>query len=537
MAPVYALPHLLTLSAVRDGAATAVEDGDRSLTYAELERLSNHLAASLRASGVRKGDRVGIFLKKSLEAVVSVYGIMKAGACYVPLDPNSPTPRIAYIVRDCRMKGLITDGARLERLQAVSGGLPDLRVAVVADADVSTEPTGEGAQRSSTLSWGDATGSGSLQPDVGLTECDLAFILYTSGSTGDPKGVKLSHRAALTFVEWASAAVGLTAEDRLSQHAPLHFDLSTFDIYGAAAAGATLVLVPQGLGAFPRSVADFIERKRISVWYSVPSVLTSLVTDGGLERHGYDALRVVIFAGEVFPTKYLRLLMLAIPGAEYHNWYGPTETNVCTAYHVDEPPAEGAGPIPIGRACQNTEVFSVSDDGGLAGVGETGELLVHGPSVMDGYWGLPERTDDALVPHPFRPESGRPAYRTGDLVRLAEDGNYHFVGRRDNMVKVRGYRVELGEVEAALYAHGDVASAAVLAVPDADGTDREIAAVVVVREGASIEAAELIRHCAGRLPKYMVPSFVRFEADLPKTSTGKVDRKRLATMRSWTDTN
>lgn len=273
--PVYALTHLLTHSAGRNGGAVAVEDGDRSLTYAELESLSNQLAASLQANGVQKGDRVGIFLKKSLEALISVYGIMKAGACYVPLDPNSPTPRIAYIVRDCRMKGLVTDGGRLARLQGAAGGFPDLRVAVLAGAEVSTGAEGDGSERFSALGWAEATASGLPVPDVGITECDLAFILYTSGSTGDPKGVKLSHRAALTFVQWASDTVGLRAEDRLSQHAPLHFDLSTFDIYGAAAAGATLVLVPQGLGAFPRSVADFIAKKRISVWYSVPSVLTS----------------------------------------------------------------------------------------------------------------------------------------------------------------------------------------------------------------------------------------------------------------------
>jgi acyl-coenzyme A synthetase/AMP-(fatty) acid ligase len=242
------------------------------------------------------------------------------------------------------------------------------------------------------------------------------------------------------------------------------------------------------------------------------------------EPGALSSLRTVVFAGEVFPTKHLRELRRLLPDVELWNLYGPTETNVCTYYRVGDLPDDG--PIPIGRACENGEVFAVKEDGSVAGVGEEGELYVRGSTVMRGYWGRPEATQAALVDDPRGRHLGDGVYRTGDLVRLRADGDYDFLGRRDHQIKSRGFRIELGDVETALNRHPSVLQAVALAVPHEEwGT--AIVAFVVPREGAEITEKEARLHVASRLPRYMVPAQVQTVQELPRTSTGKVDRQSL----------
>ena len=258
----------------------------------------------------------------------------------------------------------------------------------------------------------------------------------------------------------------------------------------------------------------------------MPSVLTLLACYGSLRQFDLSGLRTVIFAGEVFPPRHLARLMAELPHPRYLNWYGPTETNVVTAFEV---PAGGAGdrPAPIGKACANTEVFAVTSEGHrVSRPGEEGELYVRGPSLMRGYWGQPARTSQALVADPFRAESGELVYRTGDLVTLEPDGNYAYLGRRDTMVKIRGYRIELGEVEATLYRHPAIGEAAVLPVPDELLGTRLRA--VVAADGSDLTREDVLDHCRQWLPGYMVPDIIEFRETLPRTSTGKVDRAGLA---------
>jgi non-ribosomal peptide synthetase component F len=265
-------------------------------------------------------------MNKGLESAIAIYGIMKAGGAYVPLDPFAPVSRIGYVIKDCGIRHLVSKPAKLEALrQLLSDECPVEHVIGVDRQD--DLPV-------NFVSWDEVRADTGKLPGVNLTEQDLAYILYTSGSTGVPKGIMHTHRSGLSFAEWGAHTYGLTREDRLSNHAPLHFDLSTFDFFSASIAGATTVIIPEAFAKFPMNMAKFIEQEKITVWYSVPFALIQLIQHGNIQSRDYSALRWVLFAGEVFPTKHLRQLMSMLPRVRFSNLYGPTETNVCTYYHV-----------------------------------------------------------------------------------------------------------------------------------------------------------------------------------------------------------
>jgi amino acid adenylation domain-containing protein len=516
----YVLQQLLRKSAKAYPEKPAVWARGKSITYRELEERSNQLAHLLRKQGVEKGDRVGLFFPKAVESVVSMLGVLKAGGVYVPLDPQAPADRIGYIISNCGIRVLITN---VERRQALTGETLDaLECCILTDqVDSSADASGN------VIPWSRLSDfPANHAPKVDLIETDLAYILYTSGSTGRPKGVMLSHQNALTFVEWCAEEFQIRSEDRLSNHAPLHFDLSVFDVYNALEAGATVYLITEDLALFPTSLASFIETQGITVWYSVPSALMLLLLHARLTQEKLKSLRIILFAGEVFPMKYLRQLAEMAPAAELYNLYGPTETNVCTYYKVERERLASLEKLPIGIACANTEAFAITDDGRRAVTGESGELYVRGPAVTYGYWADPEKTQNMVVPNRFQHHFDEKMYRTGDLVTVGEDGNYYFVGRRDSMIKSRGYRIELGEIESALLSHPGVREAAVLAVPD-EIVGNRLRAVVAIHVADSLKPVELQQHCATRVPKYMIPEFIELCEELPKTSTGKIDRVKL----------
>jgi amino acid adenylation domain-containing protein len=481
----------------------------------------------LRRNGLGRGDRLALYLPKTHNAVITMLAALKAGITYVPIDPHAPAPRAALILGDCAVRCVVTTTDGAAQLEAAMADLPSLEMVLLADVDEAA-PSVAGRRA---IAWG---ALGGVVPEAVPNESiedDPAYLLYTSGSTGRPKGVVLTHRNALAFVDWGGITFGVTAEDRLSNHAPLHFDLSVFDIFVALRAGACVVLVPDDVAPFPGTLAEWIETERISVWYSVPSALIRLLMHGRLDRFRFPALRTILFAGEVFAVKYLRELVERLPNVDFYNLYGPTETNVCTFLKVPRPlPAEDT-PLSIGSACANTEVFALDEQGRKVGVGEEGELYVRGPTVMPGYWGNPARSDAVLVRNPLQQAFTERAYRTGDIVRLDPDGTYGFLGRRDHMVKSRGYRIELGEIEHALHQHPDVREAVVVATPD-EKIGARLTAVVALNEGASASPRELQTFCATRIPRYMVPESIVLRDALPRTSTGKADRQALADMLS-----
>jgi amino acid adenylation domain-containing protein len=520
------LPHLVAEAAAARPDSLAVSMVSRTLSYGELERAANRFAHSLIAHGVRRGDRVALWLPKSPEAIVALYGAMKAGAAYVPVDPSAPAARLAFIARDCSVAGLVTRADRAVALdQAFAGGAP-MRALWFADAPGAAAPSEHPRVAGLPgVAWSSLAAESDSAPDNAALTDDLAYILYTSGSTGEPKGVMLSHRNGLCFVEWAAREYGLTHEDRCANQAPFHFDLSTFDLFAAAAAGASVWPVSPRIASFPAAVAKQWAGDRLSVWYATPSSLILMLTRGNLAQLDLSALRVLLFAGEVFPVKFLRELMKLAPHARYANLYGPTETNVCTYLNVDRAP-DTDEPLPIGRPCPYDEGLVLDESLAPVPEGGVGELWIRGESVMHGYWGRPERTALSLQPIEIAPGITDLAYRTGDLVRVRPDGNYEFLGRRDHQVKTRGYRVELGEIETRLATHPDVSEAVVVAIPDEEITNR-LKAVIVLKAGASTGADTLKQHCAESLPRYMVPETIEFRSELPRTSSGKVDRRAL----------
>jgi len=518
----YLLTHSVELWTERTPDREAVRFAGKGLTYRELRERAARLSQVLITQGVRRGDRVGIYLNKSLESAVAIYGILGAGAAYVPLDPFAPPARLAFVLRDCGIRHLVTRPEKAETAAEVLGDTPQLECLIGG-----VPPDGWAGRA---VSWEEveAMPAGPV-PDPGTIEQDLAYVLYTSGSTGVPKGIMHSHRSALSFAEWAAAEYGLIPDDRLSNHAPLHFDLSTFDFFAAQRVGATTVIIPESITKFPASLSKLMSEERISVWYSVPYALMQLLAHGSLPLRDLSALRWVLFAGEPFPTKHLREVMACLPTARFSNLYGPTETNVCTYYHVDTLAAEDDDPIPIGRTCANAEALISDETGQPVAEGEIGELLIRGPITMRGYWGQEGKTREAFFRREVVPGMEDAYYRTGDLVRRRPDGNLDFLGRKDRQVKTRGFRVELDEIEVALLSHSAVDEAAAYAVPDGLGSNL-IECTVTARAGMTVSEDELAAYLSRRLPPYAIPARIAIASDFPRTSTGKIDRRALQSL-------
>jgi amino acid adenylation domain-containing protein len=499
-------------------ALAVIEPGGGRLTYGEFDQLTDEVCAWLHTAGVDRGQRVGFCIRKSIDSLAVMYGALKAGAAYVPVDASAPAGRNAYIMANCAVAvAVVEDGLadafeaelqalgatpKLLRIQPGAGGMGVRTAIAVANAPPATKP--EPAHNA---------------PD------DLAYILYTSGSTGRPKGVMLSHENAVTFIDWCSETFQPTPDDRFSSHAPFHFDLSILDIHVCFKHGATLVLVPEDIGKDPVRLARLIAEQKITIWYSAPSILALLAQFGQLPSLDLSALRQVLFAGEVFAVKHLRTLCEQLPGRRFFNLYGPTETNVCTYYEVVPPvPPERTTPYPIGKTCSHLRSRVVDETGRDVEPGQEGELCIAGPGVMQGYWNLPEQTERGFLVG----ADGVRWYRTGDLVVEQPDGDYVYRGRRDRMVKRRGYRVELGEIEAGLYRHARVKEAAVVAAQSEEGVT--ISAYLAANAGGPASLIEMKRFCAENLPLYMVPDRIVWLDALPKTSTDKIDYQRLKSL-------
>ena len=476
-----------------DAVAVSYEGG--SLTYGELNGRANRLARFLAGRGVGPDVRVGLCAERGPEMAVALLAVLKAGGAYVPLDPSYPADRLRFMLDDSAPAMLLTQAALAERF----AGLP----VVVLDADA---PEWSGQPDSN-------------PPRRGLTPEHLAYVIYTSGSTGTPKGVMNLHRGLTNRLVWGQSAWGLTADDAVLLKTSLSFDGLVRELFWPLLAGARVVVArPEG-HRDPAYLLETIRRAEITTLNLVPSLLQVLVEEPGVER--CRTLQRVLCGGEALPGALLARVRERLPHAEVHNLYGPSEAATaavalrCTA-------AEGS--VPIGGPIGNTRLYLLDGAGEPVPVGVAGELYVGGAGVARGYEGRPALTAERFVPDPFSGEAGARLYRTGDLGRWLPEGSVAFLGRNDAQVKVRGHRVEPGEVEAALLAHPRVREALVLAREDAPG-DRRLVAYWI---GGDAGGAEALRaHLAERLPEYMVPAaYVRLES-WPQTPNGKVDRRAL----------
>ncbi|NJN81449.1 MAG: amino acid adenylation domain-containing protein [Caldilineaceae bacterium] len=354
----------------------------------------------------------------------------------------------------------------------------------------------------------------------------MAYLMYTSGSTGEPKGMIHTHFSGLSYAKMAAEVYGLHSEDRLSSFPPLHFDQSIFDYFSGPLAGATTVIIPEEHMLLPASLSQLMADERLSVWYSVPFALIQLAIRGALEERDLTSLRWVLYGGEPFPPKHLAALMALWPHARFSNVYGPAEVNQCTYYHVPQLGDQHDEAIPIGQIWPNAEGLVVDENDQPVAAGEVGELLVRSPTMMQGYWRRPDLNAEAFFRRASPGGHSEIFYRTGDLVQLPADGAYRFLGRKDRQIKTRGFRVELDEVESVLSAHPSVEESAVFAVSDQDHSV-QIQAAVLVRADMTLTVAELVRHAQAHLPRYAVPARIEILTGFPRTSTDKIDRKAL----------
>jgi amino acid adenylation domain-containing protein len=494
--------------------AVAIRDAGRSVRYDQLQAMAHTVASVLSQHGVRVGDRVALYLPKSVTTIASVLGVLYAGAAYVPLDPRTPCPRVAQIIDACAPRALFGHSSLIEQLAAFDPHLldavealfvdaPSLDRSIVLDPDATTTQRGDWPQP---------------EPD------GAAYLLYTSGSTGAPKGVVVSQQAARGFVDWARRTFAVASGDRLANFAPLSFDLSVFDVFCALSSGASVDLVAPELLLRPEKLVQRLLAWRTTTIYAVPSTITWLEREGNLANANLKDLRRVLYAGEPFAIAPLVAAMQAVPQARFYNLFGPTETNVCTYHPIDGIPSLSEKEVPIGMGCDHLTVELLDEAANPIPLGEEGELCVAGPSVMTEYFRDARATRDAFHPQELFVD-GRRRYRTGDRAVADQSGRFWFRGRRDRLIKRRGYRIELGDIEAALLRHPRIREAAVVA--ESDGTETRIRAFVALAAGSSLTSLILRAHCGSLLPSYMVPDSLEILAVLPRTLTGKIDMQLL----------
>jgi amino acid adenylation domain-containing protein len=492
------------------GLRPAVIEGERCISYADLDLKSNEIASALHRIGISCGERVAIFRRKGIDTVAAIYGTLKAGCAYVPIDSKAGVDRLALILRDAGVRLVFTDPLLASQLEPA---IQANSIRWVAGAD----------DQNTLLKFRDHGGG----PSVGggaapLADAPAAYVLYTSGSTGVPKGVEHTHSSAVAFASWAAEHFNISSNDRLSCHAPLNFDLTTFDLFAAMHKGACVVLIPDDVVLFPQRIAELIENQRITVWYSVPFALMQLTDRGNLGSRNLSALRHIIFAGERYPPAALRRLAALVPHARLTNLFGPTETNVCTFHPVTAEDLASDEFCPIGLPCPYASILICDPLGNPVSPGEPGELLVGGLSVMRGYLNRPELNAKVFF------ESGNfgKVFRTGDLVSASATGLYRFHGRLDRQVKVRGYRIDLEEIENTLLTCPGVTAAAAWIENRKNGLN-QLAAAVAADSAIEITEEVLVRQMVRSLAQAAVPQRIWVLDYLPRTANGKIDYAAL----------
>jgi len=507
----------LELSAARLPDKTALVCNGRRFTYAELETKANRLAVSLIAGGIKRGDRVAIYLENSAEAVISVFAILKAGAVFLVVNPTTKPDKASFILNNCRAAGLLTDQKKL-------GALSDARVTTPHLLAVWVAHGAPGAAFASAKHLFELTAVlendnlPAVPPAKQSIDIDLAALIYTSGSTGRPKGVMLTHLNIVSAATSITTYLENQPDDIILSVLPLSFDYGLYQVLMAFKIGGTVVL--ERSFTFPYRIIELLNQEHVTGFPIVPTI-SAVLLQLNLSAHRFPALRYITNTAAALPADHIRRLRNLFPDVKIFSMYGLTE---CKRVSYLPPGQIDIRPTSVGRGMPNEEVYLVDDAGRRAEAGAVGELVVRGSNVMKGYWELPEETERMLKPGPL---PGEKVLYTGDLFRMDEEGYLYFVGRKDDIIKTRGEKVSPREVEDVLHAMPGVAEAAVIGVPD-ELLGAAIKAVVRPQAGVNLTAEAVIHWCALKLENFMVPKFVDFQGEFPKTSTGKISKRELA---------
>jgi tyrocidine synthetase-3 len=482
----------------------ALLDNNQSISYKELNDHANRMAHFLIEKGVNIEDKVAICIDRSMEMMISIFGILKAGAAYLPLSPENPTERLKSIISDANPKIILT-------VKSSSANIPEGSPVVFID-NIIREPLS----------------GNSSNPDVGMTSKNLAYVLYTSGSTGTPKGVMIEHHSVLNRLGWMQKAYPIDQTDTLIQKTPITFDVSVWELFWWSFTGAKLVMLPKGGEKDPEALVQYIDNFKVTTIHFVPSMFATFF-ETVMTRELFDKLSCmnrIFLSGEALPLKLVKEfneMRKSFTLPDLINLYGPTEATVDVSYY--DCPRDNIKNVYIGKPIDNTKLFVVNGKNILQPIGVPGELLITGVNLARGYINRPELTSEKFFDFKISDDQVIKAYHSGDLVKLTSEGEIDYMGRMDNQIKIRGFRIELGDIEAKILEHPMVTHCAVIVTEK--GEHKYLVAYVCLKPGNEIEADKLRNYLSGKLPEYMVPPYIIFMETLPLTSSGKLNRKSL----------
>ena len=492
--------------------------GEQRLTFTEIDRYANSFSNALIEDGFQKQDRAAICLDNSVESVVSIFGILKAGGVFVVVNPQVKPQKMKYMLNDCLPRFLITDSKHYGSVSEVLPTCLSIESIILTDYEDavaiggSTQPTIQSYQAILEQYPSD-------RPEKRCIDIDLASLIYTTGSTGAPKGVMLTHLNMVSAATSITQYLENTSNDIILDVLPLSFDYGLYQVLMGFKLGATVILEKSFL--FPHETIELITKERVTGWPIVPTIAAIILRLKDLDKYDFSSLRYITSTGQVLPPKHIALLIEAFPRVKIYSMYGLTECKRVSYLHPDE---LARIPSSVGKAMPNTETYMVDEDGDIVTEpGEVGELVVRGANVMKGYWNLPEETSQVLRPGPYLGEN---VLYTGDLFRMDEECYLYFVSRKDDIIKTAAEMVSPKEVENVLCEMDDVVEAAVIGVDD-DILGRAIKAIVALRKGSTITEKDILRHCSERLENFMVPKHVEFCQELPKSPSGKVRKADL----------
>ncbi|MBE7414083.1 MAG: AMP-binding protein [Deltaproteobacteria bacterium] len=495
-----------------DREALVTKEG--RFTYGRLGAMAAAFSSALVSGGLKKGDRVCILLENSAELVAAVFGVLRAGGAFVLLNPTTKARKCGYIFNDCRASALVTTYEKAQLIAEAAASAPSLKSIWLSGQATELPSSISGISASLREAFMPMSAPG---PSSGPEATDLASIIYTSGSTGAPKGVTMAHSNMAAAADSIISYLGITRDDVILNTLPMSFDYGLYQVLMGFRAGARVVLEKF---LYSWDILKTIEKERVTGFPVVPTISSILLKTEDFKGLSFDGLRYITNTGAALPVQHIKRLREIFPKTKIFSMYGLTE---CKRVSYLPPEELDRRPTSVGKPMPNTEAYVVDSDGKRVGPGVTGELVVKGPNVMAGYWGLPEETAKALRPD----AGGETVLYTGDLFRTDEDGFLYFVGRKDEILKCRGEKVSPREVEEVIHGHEGVAQAAVAGVPDAVlGT--ALKAFVVPKKGFELTQRELMQHCSRHLEDFMVPKYIVFMEDLPKNENGKVDRPLLA---------